>query len=219
MRAWWSTLLVPQKRGELAEQVRRLVRELGRAEPVARYPGRSSRGCGVSSPPISWIAWSQEMRCQAPPTFFIGYLVRRSPIDDLARRGALAAMRALVDRALEDRLLADPDAVARPRPRSSSRPSRTGRRSLSWRARARRRPRPPRPCARCRPCPEPGERQPADAACLQEIAPREPAREPLRRPASAGQPGGGAASSSASVVSLCGSRSPIGAPGQPRARR
>ena len=29
--------------------------------------------------PISSIACSQEMRCHSPPTFFIGYLRRRSP--------------------------------------------------------------------------------------------------------------------------------------------
>ena len=110
MRAWWSPLLEPQKRVELAEQVGLLVAELGGAEPVDRIRTRGLADLqhlvadlvdGLVPLDAGPLAVDELHRIFQPP------LVVRV----LAHRGALGAVRAHVERAVPTRLLADPDAV------------------------------------------------------------------------------------------------------------
>ena len=74
-------------------------------------PGRSALRSSSILALISFSAWSQLMRSYLPLTSFIGYLQAVLAVAVLAQRRALGAVRAEVDRRVEHRLLAHPDAV------------------------------------------------------------------------------------------------------------
>src|SRR5262249_15203627 len=78
MRAWWSTLLVPQNAANLRQRYEPSLENL--AEP-SQYTdsGPDFSRIARSLAPISSIAWSQLTRVHWPLTSFIGYFRRRSP--------------------------------------------------------------------------------------------------------------------------------------------
>src|SRR5215471_4932799 len=78
MRAWWSTLLVPQNAANLRQRYEPSLENL--AEP-SQYTesGPDFSRIASSLAPISSIAWSQLTRVHWPLTSFIGYFRRRSP--------------------------------------------------------------------------------------------------------------------------------------------
>ena len=110
MRAWWSQLLLPKIRDELAQQVRLLVAVLRAADPEHRVGTR-------------FLAHREELVADLVDRLFpadplvlaVDELHRRLEpvlaVTVLADRRALRAVRAEVERRIEHRLLAHPDAV------------------------------------------------------------------------------------------------------------
>src|SRR5262252_365302 len=78
MRAWWSTLLVPQNAANLRQSYAPSLEYLAEPSQYTESGPDFSRIAG-SLAPISSIAVSQLTRVHWPLTSFIGYFRRRSP--------------------------------------------------------------------------------------------------------------------------------------------
>src|SRR5688500_11225763 len=78
MRAWWSTLLVPQSDANLRNRYDCSFENLAEPSQYTESGPCFSRIAEILAL-ISSMAWSHEMRVHLPSTFFIGYLRRLSP--------------------------------------------------------------------------------------------------------------------------------------------
>ena len=99
----------PERR-HLAEQVRALVRELGRAQPEHRFRRRLLADLQQLRPDLVDRLFPAQPRPLAVHQLHRIFQPAVA-MDQFAHRSALGAMRAVVDRAVPARLLADPDAV------------------------------------------------------------------------------------------------------------
>src|SRR5213075_3289691 len=111
MRAWWSVLFVPQRRTHLQRSCDCSL--LCLEEPTTKSAsGPLSLRIATSLLAISSYAWSQLIFCHLPGELHrVAQAVRIVGHAVLAHRGAFRAMRAEVERRVEHRFLADPDAV------------------------------------------------------------------------------------------------------------
>ena len=110
MRAWWSTLLRAPQRGELAVQVRLLVRELRRAEPVDGVGAVLLADLEhLVADLVDRLVPGNALPLAADELHRV--LEALVAVAVLAHRRALGAMRAEVEGRVEVGLLAGPDAV------------------------------------------------------------------------------------------------------------